>query len=362
MQRGNEENYTMAVGIKAKNAPLDAVQKPKDTLGRPLRDLRISLLDQCNFRCTYCMPESKYHEKYQFLKRHERMTHDEIVRLTSIATKLGVSKVRLTGGEPLLDKNIVDLVKKLSRIEHIDDLALTTNATLLKPIAKNLAEAGLHRVTISLDSIDEEIFRKLNGDRGDLETVLAAISAAEKAGLSPIKINTVVQRGINDHKVIDLLDYFRGTKHVVRLIEFMDVGTQNSWSKDKVVPSRDLLKIINSHWPVRPLGSNYSGEVAKRYRYEDGQGEIGFITSISEPFCGECSRARLSANGILFTCLFATDGANILKPLREGADDQEMEKIISNVWLNRSDRYSEQRDVNHQVHELKKVEMYRIGG
>ena len=168
----------MAVGIKAKNAPLDAVQKPKDTLGRPLRDLRISLLDQCNFRCTYCMPESKYHEKYQFLKRHERMTHDEIVRLTSIATKLGVSKVRLTGGEPLLDKNIVDLVKKLSRIEHIDDLALTTNATLLKPIAKNLAEAGLHRVTISLDSIDEEIFRELNGDRGDLKIVLAAISAA----------------------------------------------------------------------------------------------------------------------------------------------------------------------------------------
>jgi cyclic pyranopterin phosphate synthase len=347
----------------ADNTSASVTRDPRDTLGRPLRDLRISLLDQCNFRCPYCMPEAEFHADYQFLRRQERLSHDEIVRLATIAAGLGVTKLRLTGGEPLLDKRVSDLLARLSRIEGVDDLALTTNAMLLAPVAQKLAEAGLQRVTVSLDSLDEDVFRAMCGNRGDLAAVLRGIDAAAKAGLSPIKINTVVQRGVNDHTILDLLDYFRGTGHIVRLIEYMDVGNRNNWHPEQVVPAREVLEWIGARWPVRPVDPGYPGEVARRYEYVDGQGEIGFITSVSEPFCGACSRARLSADGVLYTCLFATTGTSLRDPLRNGAGDAELADILSRAWLNRADRYSELRSPRKPRTEvIRKVEMYRVGG
>jgi cyclic pyranopterin phosphate synthase len=335
----------------------------EDVLGRPVRDLRISLLDRCNFRCPYCMPESEFHRDYQFLRKRELLAHDEILRIVRVAVSLGVTKLRLTGGEPLLDKKVPALVAALAELEGVDDLALTTNGILLAPMAGALARAGLHRVTVSLDTLDEKIFREMSGNRGDLQKVLQGIEAAEKAGLSPVKINTVVQRGINDHTVLDLLEHFRGSGHIVRLIEFMDVGNRNAWRMDQVVPSRELLGLIHERWPVRAIGRSYPGEVASRYEYEDGKGQIGFISSVTEPFCGACSRARLSADGVLYTCLFATAGTSLRDPLRAGADEARLAEILSSVWLRRRDRYSELRRpdaANTQV--LKKVEMYRMGG
>jgi cyclic pyranopterin phosphate synthase len=335
----------------------------EDALGRPVRDLRISLLDRCNFRCPYCMPESEFHRDYQFLRKRELLTYDEILRIVRVAVSLGVTKLRLTGGEPLLDKNVPALVAALAELEGVDDLALTTNGTLLAPMAEALAQAGLHRVTVSLDTLDEKIFREMSGNRGDLQKVLQGIEAAEKAGLSPVKINTVVQRGINDHTVLDLLEHFRGSGHVVRLIEFMDVGNRNAWRMDQVVPSRQLLGRIHERWPVRAIGRSYPGEVASRYEYEDGKGQIGFISSVTEPFCGACSRARLSADGVLYTCLFATAGTSLRDPLRAGADEARIAEILSSVWLRRKDRYSELRGPDAtNTHVLKKVEMYRMGG
>jgi cyclic pyranopterin phosphate synthase len=335
----------------------------RDTRGRPLHDLRISLLDRCNFRCPYCMPEDEYHPDFQFLKRQERLTHAEIVRVAAAAVRLGVSKLRLTGGEPLLDRNVPDLVRALARLDGLEDLALTTNGTLLAEQASRLAEAGLRRVTVSLDSLDEAIFRRMSGHRGDLTRVLRGIEAAERAGITPVKINTVVQRGVNDDTVLDLLEHFRGTGHVVRLIEFMDVGNRNHWRMDRVVPSRELLTRIQARWPVRPLGRNYPGEVASRYAYLDGQGEIGFISSVTAPFCGACSRARLSADGVLYTCLFATTGTDFRGPLRSGASDEDLASLLARVWLGRSDRYSELRKPEAaEAPAERKVEMYRIGG
>jgi cyclic pyranopterin phosphate synthase len=334
-----------------------------DRLGRPLQDLRISVLDQCNFRCPYCMPEAEFHADYRFLKKRERLSHDEIVRIARIAVTLGVSKLRLTGGEPLLDKRLPDLVRSLAAIGNVEDLALTTNGMLLAPVAARLAEAGLHRVTISLDSLDPEVFRRMCGDRGDLDTVLQGIAAAESAGLGPIKINAVVQRGVNDHTVPELLEHFRGTGHIVRLIEYMDVGKRNGWRLEQVVPSRDLLKVIHAKWPLRAVGRQYPGEVARRYQYLDGKGEIGFISSVTEPFCGACSRARLSAEGMLYTCLFANTGTSLRDPLRNGADDVELAGILRTVWLAREDRYSELRGPGkNELPLVNKVEMYRIGG
>ena len=339
------------------------IEEPADRLGRPLHDLRISLLDQCNFRCPYCMPESKYNEAYQFLTRAARLSHDEIVRIARIATGLGVTKLRLTGGEPLLDKRSPELVARLAVLPGVEDLAMTTNGMLLAPVVKDLADAGLQRVTVSLDSLDEHVFSRMSGGRGDAATVLAAIEAASAAGLAPVKINTVVQRGVNDHTIMDLLAHFRGTGHIVRLIEFMDVGNRNDWSLDQVVPSRTLLDRINARWPVCPVGRNYPGEVARRYEYVDGTGEIGFISSVTEPFCGSCSRARLSADGILYTCLFATRGTSLMDPLRQGADDEELAAILRRVWLRRADRYSETRRAGDTAGPSgSKVEMYRIGG
>ncbi len=342
---------------------LAARQQTADALGRPMHDLRISLLDRCNFRCPYCMPESEFHADYEFLRRSERLTHAEIFTVARVATELGVSKLRLTGGEPLLDKKLPDLVAKLASLPGVEDLALTTNAMLLGAAAQTLVDAGLHRVTISLDSLDPDVFATMSGGRGDLTTVLEGIAAAERTGLTPVKINVVVQRGVNDHTVLDLLEHFRGSGHIVRLIEFMDVGNRNGWRMDQVVPSRELLALVQSRWPVRAVGRNYPGEVARRYEYRDGQGEIGFISSVTEPFCGSCSRARLSADGMLYTCLFATHGTDLREPIRNGVSDDELADILSRIWLQRADRYSELRrpDVAEH-HALSKVEMYRIGG
>lgn len=335
----------------------------RDALDRPLHDLRISLLDRCNFRCPYCMPETEFHEDYEFLSRSQRLTHEEILKVAGVATRLGVSKLRLTGGEPLLDKKLPELVAGLAALPGVDDLALTTNAMLLAPIAQKLADAGLHRVTISLDSLDEEVFKAMSGGRGDLGQVMQGVAAAEQAGLAPIKINVVVERGVNDHTVLDLLEHFRGSGHIVRLIEYMDVGNRNGWRMNQVVPSRELVSIVQARWPLRPRDRNYPGEVARRYVYEDGEGEIGFISSVTEPFCGSCSRARLSSDGMLYTCLFATQGTDLREPIRNGAGDDELADILSRIWLQRADRYSELRrpDVAEH-HALSKVEMYRIGG
>lgn len=357
-------------GLLMQNDPMTAALKKtqadavlRDTLDRPLHDLRISLLDRCNFRCPYCMPESEFHSDFQFLKKAQRLSHDEILRIARICVKRGVTKLRLTGGEPLLDKNTPQLVSRLAALPGVDDLALTTNGTLLAPMAQALADAGLHRVTVSLDSVDEAVFRRMSGHRGDIDKVLKGIDAAERAGLSPIKINTVVQRGVNDHTLLDLLQHFRGSGHIVRLIEYMDVGNRNDWRMEHVVPSAELLEKIRARWPLTAVGRSYPGEVAKRYRYDDGQGEIGFISSVTKPFCGACSRARLSADGVLYTCLFATTGTSLRDPMREGATDAELEDLLTRVWLERRDRYSElRRPEEAQVHVLQKVEMYRIGG
>jgi cyclic pyranopterin phosphate synthase len=334
-----------------------------DALERPMHDLRISLLDRCNFRCPYCMPVSEFHADYEFLKRQQRLTDDEVLAIAGVATRLGVSKLRLTGGEPLLVKNVAELAGRFAALPGVDDLALTTNGMLLAPVAAKLADAGLDRVTISLDSLDEEVFRQMSGGRGELSTVLAGIDAAENAGLTPIKINVVVQRGINDHTVLDLLEHFRGSGHIVRLIEYMDVGNRNGWRMQQVVPSAELLALVQERWPLSPVDRNYPGEVAMRYEFDDGQGEIGFISSVTRPFCGSCSRARLSADGMLYTCLFATHGTDLREPLRNGADEDELADILSRIWLQRADRYSELRQPRvAEHHALSKVEMYRIGG
>jgi len=335
---------------------------PKDTYNRPISDLRVSLLDQCNFRCTYCMPERKFHSEYQFLKKQQRLSHEEIFRIVKIAVELGVTKVRLTGGEPLLDKNISKLINLISQVNGVEDLALTTNGVLLKKHANEMMKAGLDRITVSLDSIDEAIFNKMNGNKASVRDVLDGIEAAEKAGFDKIKINTVIQRGVNDDYIISLLDHFRGTGHIVRLIEFMDVGNQNDWKLNNVVTAKEMLEIIEKCWEVIPLEKTYVGEVAKRYSYKDGKGEIGFITSISEPFCSNCGRVRLSADGMLYTCLFATVGTDLRKLLRSDASDHEIKNVIARRWLERTDRYSETRN-NHTSHITeKKIEMYRMGG
>lgn len=334
-----------------------------DRLGRPARDLRISVLDRCNFRCPYCMPEDQFPESYKFLSRKEWLSFEEIERLARVFVGLGVTKLRVTGGEPLLRPNLAELVARLAAIEGIDDLAVTTNGILLERMANPLAEAGLHRVTVSLDSLDETTFLRMSGGRGNLNQVLRGIEEAERCGLQ-IKINTVVQRGNNEGSVLPLVDYFRGTGHIVRFIEYMDVGNLNHWNMEQVMPARELRDMVNARWPIQPLDNNYHGEVAKRYAFLDGQGEIGFITSVTEPFCGNCNRARLSASGELFTCLFASRGTDLRKPLRDGLDDVELKALVQRVWLSREDQYSVLRSrlKEEQASSEKKVEMYHIGG
>jgi cyclic pyranopterin phosphate synthase len=336
---------------------------PLDRLGRPLHDLRISVMDRCNFRCPYCMPKEQFHENYQFLKSNERLSFDEIVRLSKLFAGLGVRKLRLTGGEPLLRANLADLVGDLSGIAGIEDIALTTNGVLLGKHAVDLRANGLKRITVSLDTLDKEIFTRLSGGFAALDQVLFGIEAAISAGLTPIKINAVIERGVNDHTALDLVEHFRGSPVIVRFIEFMDVGNRNHWRPDMVVPSRELAERIKARWPMHPVSENYRGEVAQRWRFDDGGGEVGFISSVTQPFCGACSRARLSSEGKFYTCLFATQGIDLRAPLRDGASDADLLSMIRGVWLERTDRYSELREeVRLKGPETKKIEMYYIGG
>ncbi len=342
--------------------PLSGVNPVVDRLGRPVHDLRISVMDRCNFRCPYCMPRSTFDDKYRFLRAQERLSFEEITRLARMAARLGVRKLRLTGGEPLLRTGLPDLVAELSSIEGIDDIALTTNGVLLAQHAAELKGNGLHRVTVSLDSLDEQVFATMSGGFGGLPQVLEGIDAALAAGLRPVKVNTVVQRGLNEHTVLDLLERFRGTGVTVRLIEYMDVGTRNAWQPAQVVPSADILRLVQARWPLSAAGGRYRGEVAARYTYDDGAGEIGFVSSVSAPFCGDCNRARISSEGVLYTCLFATRGLDLRGPLRAGASDSELLEMMRNAWAQRSDRYSELRGELREETPLRKVEMHYIGG
>ena len=339
-----------------------ATGEVRDTLGRVLRDLRISVIDRCNYRCPYCMPAEIYGESFEWLPRQHWLTPGEIRRVAGLFTQLGVTKLRITGGEPLLRRDIVEIVRSLGTVPGIDDVALTTNGTLLAERARELAAAGLKRITVSLDSMNEEVFRAMSGHRGELGSVLAGIEAAKAAGLAPIKINVVVQRGKNDHTVLDLIDHFRGSGVIVRFIEYMDVGTLNGWSLDEVVTSKQLVDMISARWPLEPLERNYRGEVAKRYAFTDGRGEIGFISSVSEPFCGDCHRGRLSADGTVYTCLFATKGTPLRELLRGGASDADIVGLLQNIWRHRGDRYSELRGAATERIKISKVEMYRMGG
>ena len=337
-------------------SPLTAL----DTLGRPLRDLRVSVTDRCNFRCGYCMPREAFGADYAFLPRAEILSFEEIERVVRASVALGVRKVRLTGGEPLVRRNLEALVAMLATVEGIEDLTLTTNASLLAARAQALADAGLHRVTVSLDALDDETFMRMNDAGFPVSRVLDGIAAADAAGLGPVKLNAVMRRGINEHAVLDLAEHFRGTGTTVRFIEYMDVGHSNGWRLDDVVPADEIVAAIEARWPLEPVDRDYRGEVARRYRYRDGAGEIGVISSVSQPFCGDCTRARLSADGRLFTCLFATAGHDLRALLRAGATDAALTDALRAIWTGRSDRYSELRSL--ETVELPKVEMSFIGG
>src|ERR1700686_609031 len=338
-------------------------QNPLDRRGRPLHDLRISVMDRCNFRCPYCMPKEQFHEHYRFLKSQERLSFEEIVRLAGLFASLGVRKLRLTGGEPLLRTNLADLVGDLTDVTGIDDIALTTNGVLLGQHAVDLHANGLKRVTVSLDSLDREVFTRMSGGFGALDQVLGVIEAAIAAGLTPVKINAVIERGLNDHTALDLVERFRGSPVNVRFLEFMEVRNRKNGGPELVVQSGELAARIHERWPMRPIAENYHGEVAQRWRFDDGAGEVGFISSVSQPFCGACSRARLSSEGRFYTCLFATHGLDLRAPLRAGAGDAEILQLIRGVWNGRTDRYSELREqLRGTLPETKKIEMNYIGG
>jgi cyclic pyranopterin phosphate synthase len=332
-----------------------------DSLGRPLRDLRISVTDRCNFRCPYCMPKEAFGRDFAFVERAALLTLEEIARVTRVFAAHGTTKIRLTGGEPLLRRNLEHLVELLAAIDGIDDIALTTNGSLLtREKARTLAGAGLKRVTISLDSLDDATFRAMNDVNFPVARVLEAIDAALDAGLAPLKIDVVVKRGMNDEGVVDLARHFRGTGCILRFIEYMDVGNTNGWRMNDVVSGAEIVGRIARHWPLVPLPPNYPGEVANRWRYADGKGEIGVISSVTQPFCGDCTRARLSADGELYTCLFAARGTDLRALLRSGASDGELAAAVAGVWHRRDDRYSEIRTAETVT--TPKVEMSRIGG
>lgn len=335
-----------------------------DLFGRPLRDLRISVTDRCNFRCPYCMPAEIFGEAYEFLPKDEILTFEEISRLASLFVDAGVNKLRITGGEPLLRVDLSKLITQLAAIPGADDITLTTNGYLLAQQATQLAEAGLDRITVSLDSLDDEVFKQMNGRGFGTRRVLDGIRRASEAGLNPVKINAVVQKGVNDHTIVDLARYFKGSGHIVRFIEYMDVGNRNGWKLDEVVSASEIVAMIDAELPLEPAEPNYVGEVANRWRYRDGSGEIGVIASVTQPFCGNCTRARLSTDGKLYTCLFATDGVDLRGPMRQGASDAEMADIIAGAWSVRRDRYSEERTelTAAEAAGRTKVEMYHIGG
>jgi cyclic pyranopterin phosphate synthase len=341
---------------------IKTITAPADALGRLLADLRISVIDRCNFRCPYCMPEDQYAHDHAFLRARERLSFDEIERLARIFVSLGVRKLRITGGEPLLRRELPDLIARLARIDGVEDLALTTNGTLLPRFVHELREAGLHRITLSLDSLNPDIYRSMAGGRGEVEQVFAAIDSAETAGFGALKINCVVLRGVNEEGVLPLAERFRGTKHALRFIEYMDVGTLNGWRAERVVPGAELRARIHARWPLESLPRGASSETASRWRYADGAGEIGFVDSVSAPFCGDCTRARLSADGQLYTCLFARSGHDLRAPLRGGESDDALRARIAGIWSLRGDRYSERRAELRAAGVLEHVEMYRVGG
>jgi cyclic pyranopterin phosphate synthase len=330
-----------------------------DTLGRPLRDLRISVTDRCNFRCVYCMPKEVFGRGYRFMDRKELLTFEEIERLARVFVAGGVRKLRITGGEPLLRRDLDRLVAGLAAIEDGLDVTLTTNGALLAAKAQALADAGLSRVTVSLDSLDDEVFMAMNDVDIPVSRVLEGIAAAAAAGL-PVKVNTVVKRGLNEGSILELARFFRGSGHVLRFIEFMDVGATNGWRLDDVVPAAEIVETIGAELPLEPVEPAYRGEVAQRWRYKDGSGEIGVIASVTQPFCGACTRARISAEGRLYTCLFAVRGHDLRALLRSGASDDELADELGRIWSARTDRYSERR--SERTVGLKKVEMSYIGG
>ena len=340
-------------------API-APDQPVDRLGRRMHDLRISVTDRCNFRCAYCMPAEVFGRDHAFLPRAEILAYEEIARLARLFVDLGVEKLRITGGEPTVRRDLPDLVRRLASIAGVRDLTLTTNGSALRRLAAPLAAAGLRRITVSLDSLDEETFRRMNGVGWPVGRVLDGIAAAREAGLAPIKVNTVVRRGVNEGSVLPLARWARGEGLVLRFIEFMDVGHTNGWRLDEVLPREEILARIDAEMPLEPVPPAYPGEVADRFRYRDGSGEVGVIASVTQPFCASCTRARLSAEGELFTCLFAAGGTDLKGPLRGGASDDELRDRIRAVWTVRADRYSELRAA--VTADLPRVEMFSIGG
>jgi cyclic pyranopterin phosphate synthase len=333
-----------------------------DTFNRPLRDLRISVTDRCNFRCGYCMPEEVFGERYQFLKREKLLTFEEIERVVRLIVAQGAVKLRLTGGEPLMRQDFDRLVGMLARIDGVEDLAMTTNAYFLPDKAHALKAAGLQRITVSLDSLDNETFRAMNGGRADVGQVLAGIDAAVEAGFAPIKINAVVKRGVNDHTLVEMARYARERGHILRFIEYMDVGTLNGWRMENVVTAKEIIERVHAAFPLDATSRAYDSETALRFKYQDGAGEIGVIASVTRPFCGDCSRLRLSPEGQIYTCLFAVEGTDLRAPLRDGATDAELSAIIAQTWQARTDRYSEIRGEGGAVISPDKIQMYYIGG
>lgn len=332
----------------------------RDQLQRPLHDLRISVTDRCNFRCVYCMPKEVFGKDFQFLPPRALLTFEETTRLASIFIGLGMEKLRITGGEPLVRREIEKLIGMLAALSGLKDLTLTTNGALLARKAQALRDAGLKRITVSLDALDDGVFREMNDVDFPVERVLEGIDAAKAAGLDTIKVNMVVKRGVNDHCVLDMARHFHGTGVILRFIEYMDVGTTNGWRMDDVLAASDLLRAINAEMPLEPVDPNYGGEVASRYRYRDGGGEIGVISSVTQPFCSTCTRARLSSEGKLYTCLFAADGFDLRRLIRDGASDEAVATAVRKVWTDRVDRYSELRTA--ATSRIPKVEMSHIGG
>ncbi|WP_026676796.1 GTP 3',8-cyclase MoaA [Fictibacillus gelatini] len=331
----------------------------KDQYHRPLCDLRISVTDQCNFRCTYCMPEEIFGSDYPFLKKEELLTFDEIVWLARQFIRLGVKKIRITGGEPLLRKNLPELLERLHQLKGLEDLAITTNGVLLPKLAASLKKAGMKRVTVSLDSLDDDTFGKINGRGVRVQAVLDGMKAAYAAGLQ-VKVNMMVRKGINDHEIVRMARFFKDTPYILRFIEYMDVGTTNGWNLHEVMTKKEIIEKINKELPLKKIESQYFGEVATRYEYIDGRGEIGIISSISDVFCSSCTRARLSADGKLYTCLFASNGLDVKTPLRSGYSEEELRKMIHQTWKKRTDRYSEER-LSYKYRK-DKIEMSYIGG
>lgn len=332
-----------------------------DKLDRPLKDLRISVTDRCNFRCRYCMPEEIFGRDYSFLSNDKILSFDEIERITRIFVSLGVRKLRITGGEPLLRKDLPKLIQRLNEIDGVEDIGLTTNGSLLKKFASDLYKAGLSRVTVSLDSLNEERFSYLNGNRSKVKTVLAGIQAAADAGMK-IKMNMVVQKGKNEEDIVQMAEYFKENKHILRFIEYMDVGNFNGWELGEVVSKQEIVEMIHKVMPLERIEANYPGEVATRYRYVGSEEEIGIISSVTDSFCSSCTRARISAEGKLYTCLFASKGNNLKELLRFGYTDEEITNVIRDIWNNRSDRYSDERLSNTNKKAMPKIEMSHIGG